>query len=118
MSLKTLLFFLYNFFFLVALGLCCCMWAFSSCDERGLLLAVMPLLCRAQALACGLSSRGTWTWLLRGMWNLPGPGVEPVSPALAGGHLSTGQPGESISLPFNLQKSSSFSLNCPDTNCN
>ena len=31
------------------------------------------------------SSCGTWAQLLRGMWNLPGPGLEPVSPALAGG---------------------------------
>ena len=26
-------------------------------------------------------------WLLRGMWNLLGPGIEPMSPALAGGFL-------------------------------
>ena len=28
------------------------------------------------------------------MWNLPGPGIEPVSPALAGGSLTTGSPGK------------------------
>ena len=28
------------FFFLVALGLCCCLWAFSSCSKWGLLLVV------------------------------------------------------------------------------
>ena len=47
--------------FLVALGLCCCMWAFSSYSEQGLLLIAVPGLhtvvtffcCRAQAL-------GTW----------------------------------------------------------
>ena len=27
--------------------------------------------------------------LLCGMWSLPGPGIEPMSPALAGGFLST-----------------------------
>ena len=27
--------------------------------------------------------------MLRGMWDLPGPGLEPVSPALAGGFLTT-----------------------------
>ena len=33
------------FFFLVALGLCCCTWAFSSCGEWGLLfVAVRGLL--------------------------------------------------------------------------
>ena len=29
-----------------------------------------------------------------GMWDLPGPGLEPVSPALAGGFLTTGPPGK------------------------
>ena len=28
------------------------------------------------------------------MWDLPGPGLEPVSPALAGGFLTTVPPGE------------------------
>ena len=28
------------------------------------------------------------------MWNLPGPGVEPVSPVLVGGFLSTVLPGK------------------------
>ena len=29
------------------------------------------------------------------MWDLPGPGIEPVSPALAGGFLNTAPPGKS-----------------------
>ena len=41
------------------------------------------------------SSSGAQTELLHGMWNLPGAGMEPVSPALAGGFLTTGPPGES-----------------------
>ena len=32
--------------------------------------------------------------LLRGMWHLPGPGLEPVSPALAGGFSTTVPPGK------------------------
>ena len=28
------------------------------------------------------------------MWDLPGPGLEPVSPALAGGVLTTAPPGK------------------------
>ena len=37
------------------------------------------------------------------MWNLPGPGIEPVSPALAGELLTTGQPGKSTNfLKYNL----------------
>ena len=31
--------------------------------------------------AHGLSSCVSWTQLLCGMWNLPGPGIKPVSPA-------------------------------------
>ena len=30
------------------------------------------------------------------MWNLPGPGIEPMSPALAGEFLTTGPPGKSL----------------------
>ena len=30
------------------------------------------------------------------MWNLPEPGVEPMSPALAGRFLTTGPPGKSL----------------------
>ena len=29
------------------------------------------------------------------MWDLPRPGIEPMSPALAGGFLTTGPPGKS-----------------------
>ena len=32
--------------------------------------------------------------VIRGMWNLPGPGIELVSPALAGRLSSTGLPGK------------------------
>ena len=30
------------------------------------------------------------------MWNLPGPGIEPVSPEFAGGFLNAGPPGKSL----------------------
>ena len=43
----------------------------------------------------GFSSCGTRAQLLRGMWDLPGPGIEPMSPALAGGFLTTAPPGKS-----------------------
>ena len=42
-----------------------------------------------------LSSCGTWALLLRGMWDLPRPGIKPESPALAGGFLTTAPPGKS-----------------------
>ena len=32
--------------------------------------------------------------LLRGMWDLPGSGIEPVSPELAAGFFMTEPPGE------------------------
>ena len=35
------------------------------------------------------------------MWDIPGLGIEPVSPALEGGFLSTAPPGKSHSLCFN-----------------
>ena len=34
------------------------------------------------------------------MWDLPGPGLEPVSPALVGGFLTTAPPGKSLFLIF------------------
>ena len=40
------------------------------------------------------SSCGAQALLLRGMWDPPGPGLEPVSPALAGGFLTTAPPGK------------------------
>ena len=52
--------------------------------------------CGSQALECRLSSCGARAYLLRGMWDLPRPGLEPVSPALAGGFLTTAPPGRSI----------------------
>ena len=105
------------------LGLFCWAWAFSSCGERGLLfivvhgllIAVASLCCRTWALGtqasvvvahglsiCGsralehrLSSCGAQAYLLRSMWDLPGPGFEPVSPTLAGGFLTTVPPEKS-----------------------
>ena len=64
--------------------------------------------CRAWALgtrasvvaACRLSSCGTRAQLRHGMWDLPGPGIEPVSPALAGGLLTTAPPGKSLMRHF------------------
>ena len=61
------------------------------------------LLLRSTGSRCtGFSSCGTWAqqlWctglVFRGMWDLPRPGIEPVSPALAGGFLTTAPPGKS-----------------------
>ena len=69
-------FFLINLFYLfilAVLGLCCCVWTFSSCSEQGLLfVAVRGLLIAVASLvaehgsrhtvvvAHGLSSFGSW----------------------------------------------------------
>ena len=42
-----------------------------------------------------LSRWGAWVLSPRSMWNLPGPGIKPVSPALACGSLTIGPPGKS-----------------------
>ena len=53
-----------------------------------------------QALDCRLISCGMWTLLPHVMWNLPRPGIEPVSPALAGRFLTTEPPGKSYKFFF------------------
>ena len=50
--------------------------------------------CGSWALERRLSSCGAWASLLSRMWDLPGPGLEPMSPALAGGFLTTAPPGK------------------------
>ena len=93
-------------------------------SEQGLLLvAVCGLLIVVAALCCGARALGMWAavvvtrglsscssrtperrlgscgaqaQLLCGMWDLPGPGLEPVSPALAGGFLTTVPPGKPL----------------------
>jgi len=60
----------------------------------GLLIAVASLVAGHHARG-GLSSCDTLAGLPCGMLNLPGPGMELVSPAVAGGFLTTGPPGKS-----------------------
>ena len=94
--------FFFFFFFLAVLGLCFCARAFSSCGERGpLFIAVRRPLTIAASLVAEhrlqtrrLSSCGSRAQLLRGMWDPPRPGLEPVSPALAGGFSTTAPPGK------------------------
>ena len=116
-------------FFPAAMGLHCCVWASSSCGEQGLLCCGAWAYCSgfsscgARALgarasvvvarefsSCGswalehrLSSRGTRAPLLCGTWDLPGPGLEPVSPALAGGFLTTVPPRKPRLRVFNSE---------------
>ena len=98
------------------LGLSCCAWTFSSLGERVLLFVCAPTArshcsgfscCRAQArgtwasviLIPGFQSMGSvvngaQSQLLRGLWNLPRPGIELMFPALAGIFLSMVPPGK------------------------
>ena len=76
--------------------------AISSCGKRGpLFIAVRGPLTIAASLVAEhrlqmhrLSSCGSRAQLLRGMWDLPRPGLEPVSPALAGRFSATAPPGK------------------------
>ena len=87
---------------MAVLGLHFCARAFSSCGYRGpLFIAVRGPLTIAASLVAEhrlqmrrLSNCGSRAHLLRGMWDLPRPGLEPVSPPLAGGFLTTAPPGK------------------------
>ena len=46
-------------------------------------------------------------------WELPGAGMEPVSPALAGGFLTSGPPGKSINSSLITTSSLNFALGSP-----
>ena len=56
--------------------------------------------CRAQALGKWAQWCGTWAQSHLGMWDLLGPGIGPVSLALAGKFLSTAPLGESQKCMF------------------
>ena len=97
-----LILFIYLFLFFAVLGVRFCARAFSSCGERGPLLIALrgPLTVAASLVAehrlqmRRLSSCGSWAQLLCGVWDLPTPGLEPVSPALAGRFSTTVPPGK------------------------
>ena len=63
-------------------------------------MAVSGLRCCAQAF----SSCGARAYLHRGMWDLPGPGLQPVSPALADGFLTTAPPGKPPEMLIQVQQ--------------
>ena len=87
---------------MAVLGPLFCVRAFSSCGKRGpLFIAVWRPLTTASSLVADhrlqtrrLSNCGSRTQLLCGMWDLPRPGLEPVSPALAGRLSTTAPPGK------------------------
>ena len=86
---------------MAVLGLRFCARASSSCGKRGPLFIVVhgPLTIAASLVAehrlqmRRLSNCGSRAQVLRSMWDLPRPGLKPVSPALADGFLTTAPPG-------------------------
>ena len=93
---------------MAVLGLRFCARAFSSCGKRGPLLiaARRPLTITASPAVehrlqtCRLSNRGSRAQSLRGTWDPPRPGPEPVCPALAGRLSTTAPPGKPLFLVF------------------
>ena len=56
--------------------------------------------CSSQALEHRLTNYGTRAYLLCGMWDLPEPGVEPLSPSLAETFFTTEPPGKPQDIFF------------------
>ena len=108
--------YLFIYFCLAVLGLRFCARAFSSCGKQGpLLIAVRgPLTTEASLVAehrlqtRRLSNCGSQAQLLRGMWDLPRPGLEPASPALVGRFSTTAPPGKPQECNFKLAPAFKF----------
>ena len=116
------LFKIFIYLFLVVLDLHCCGKAFSSGSEWGLVSSCGVRVshcygfsccgrstgsrcsgfssCSSVALEQGLCSYGVWAQVLCSMWHLPRPGIEPMSPALAGGFLAPVPLRKSPNFPF------------------
>ena len=108
MLILFLTFFFFNFIFgcigssllCVGLSLVVASGGYSSLRCEGFSLRWLLLLQSMGSRHAGFSSCGTRAELLRGMWDLPGPGLEPVSPALAGRFSTTAPPGRPHSWLF------------------
>ena len=96
---------------MAVLGLRFCARAFSSCGKwrplsiavRGPLTIVASLVAEHRLQTRRLSNCGSRAQLLCGMWDLPRPGLEPVSPALAGRFSIAAPPGKPFKY-FLLQR--------------
>ena len=97
---------LFIYLFMAVLGLRFCARALSSCGKWGpLFIAVRgPLIIAVSPVAehrlqmRRLSNCGSRAQLLRSMWDLPRPGLKPVSPALAGRFSTTAPPGKPLNV--------------------
>ena len=97
---------------MAVLGLRFCVRAFSSCGKwgplfitvRGPLTIAASLVVEHRLQTRRLSNCGSRAQSLRGMWDLPRPGLEPVSPALAGRFSTTAPPGKPLKLHFHFHR--------------
>ena len=104
--------FLFVLFILIVLGLCCCSGfsvvaasgGSSWLQYMGFSLQWLLLLKSTGFSSCGVQGEQLWlpgsraqAQYLRycSMWNIPGPGIKLMSPAVVGGFLTTGPPGKS-----------------------
>ena len=67
---------------------------------RGPFTIAAPPVAGHRLQTCRLSSCGSRAQPLRGMWDPPRPGLEPVSPALAGRFSTTAPPGKPLVSHF------------------
>ena len=79
-------------------GFSCC--RAQALDVRPSIVAAYRVSCGWRTLEHSLSSCDTWVYLLQGMWNLHGPGMELMSPVLTDGVLFTAPSGKSQRLGF------------------
>ena len=115
-EIHVLSFFLY--LFMTVLSLRFCARAFSSCGEwgplfiavRGPLTVTTSLVAEHRLQTRRLSNCGSRAQLLRGMWDPPRPGLEPVSPALAGRLSTTAPPGKPPVFVFKARRAWTFGL--------
>ena len=106
------------YLFMAVLSLRFCARAFSSCGKWGPLFNVVrgPLITAASLVAehrlqtRRLGNCGSRAQLLCSMWDLPRPGLEPVSPALAGRFSTTAPPGKPSQSFLNLPMDFTFPL--------
>ena len=107
---RAVFYYCYLFSFLLSWVFIASLWAFSSRDKRGLLSRCGAWAshcsdvscCRARAVERGVSSVSTWAQLPHSMWNCPGPGTRPMSPAVASRFSTSGPLGKS--LPHSLTR--------------
>ena len=85
--------------FMSVLGLHCCTQAFSSCGTRGLLSSCCAQVSHCRGFSCFRAQVSVVVvQRLGSMMSLPGPGIEPWPPGLAGRTFTTVPPGKPNTL--------------------